>query len=55
MIHFKYKNNKYTIFFYPCGFMARVTEAKTKRSKEIKYNNTTKIKDFLVVLDKLQF
>lgn len=55
MIHFNYKNNKYTIFFYPCGFMARVTEAKTKRSKEIKYNNTTKIQDFLAVLDKLQF
>ena len=55
MINFKYKNNEYIIFFYPCGFMARVKKKKTNKTREFKYNKNTTIKTFLYILDKLQF
>lgn len=55
MIKFKYKNNEYIIFFYPCGFLARVTEKKTNRTREFKYNKNTTIKTFLDILYKIQF
>lgn len=53
MIKFKYKNKEYTIFFYPCGFLARV-EIKGK-TREIKFNENTTIIHFLNVLEKIQF
>lgn len=55
MIKFKYKNNDYTIFFYPCNTLIRVTEKKTNKTREFKYNKNTTIKTFLDVLDKIQF
>lgn len=55
MIHFNYKNTKYSIFFYPCGFMARVTREDTGRARDFRFNKNTTIKSFLAVLDKVQF
>ena len=55
MIHFNYKNKEYILFFYPCGFMASVTQEETGRVREFKYDKSTKIIDFLAILDKVQF
>lgn len=51
MIHFNYKNTKYSIFFYPCGFMARVTE-ENGLTRNFRFNKNTTIKSFLALLDK---
>lgn len=53
MIHFNYKNNAYTIFFYPCGNMLRIT--KDGRVRDLKYNSNTKVKTLLETLDKITF
>lgn len=55
MIKFKYKNNEYTIFFYPCNCLMSVTEKNTNRTREFKYNKSTTVKHFLNVLEKIQF
>lgn len=55
MLKFKYKNKEYTIFFYPCGFMARITEKSTNKTKEIKFNKNVSVIHFLNTLDKIQF
>ena len=55
MIHFRYKNIKYTLFFYPCGYMARVTKEDSGASRDFKYDKNTTVKKFLDVLDKVQF
>ena len=55
MIYFKYKNIKYTLFFYPCGYMARVTKEDSGVSRDFKYDKNTTVKKFLDVLDKVQF
>lgn len=55
MINFKYKNKSYKIYFYPCDCLISITEKKTNRTREFKYNKNTTIKTFLNVLDKIQF
>lgn len=53
MIHFNYKGNKYTIFFYPCGNMVRI--AKDGRARDLKYNSSTTVKTLLETLDRITF
>lgn len=55
MIHFKYKNIKYTLFFYPCGYMARVTKEDNGISRDFKYDKNTTVKKFLLVLENTIF
>ena len=55
MLHFRYKNNKYILFFYPCGNMARVTKEATGTSRDFKLDGKTTVEKFLSVLDKVQF
>jgi len=54
MITFNYKNNKYEIFFYPCGNMARLRNIKNGKIKEVKFDKTTTVKDLLSVIDRLE-
>lgn len=55
MLQFRYKNNKYILFFYPCGNMARVTKEAAGTSRDFKFDRKTTVKKFLDVLDKVQF
>jgi hypothetical protein len=55
MIHFNYKGNKYTIFFYPCGNMARITKEGGAFSRDIKYDSKLTVKKFLHGLEKIKF
>lgn len=55
MIHFNYKGNKYIIFFYPCGFIARVTKKDTGRTRDLKYDSNTTVKTLLKTLDRITF
>lgn len=55
MIHFRYKNIKYTLFFYPCGYMARVTKEDSGASRDFKYDKNTTVKKFLLVLEHTTF
>lgn len=51
---FNYKGINYTIEFYPCGNMARVTK-EGKSSHDIKYDSKTTVKRFLHGLEKIRF
>ena len=51
MLHFRYKNIRYTLFFYPCGYMARVTKEDSGASRDFKYDKNTTVKKFLLVLE----
>ena len=55
MLRFRYKNNEYILFFYPCGNMARVTKEAAGTSRDFIYDKNTTVKKFLDVLDKVQF
>lgn len=55
MIHFNYKGNKYTIFFYPCGNMARVKKDGGLFERDIKYDSKLTVKKFLHSLEKMRF
>lgn len=55
MIHFRYKNIKYTLFFYPQGYMARVTKEDSGASRDFKYDKNTTVKKFLLVLEHTTF
>ena len=55
MLHFRYKNNKYILFFYPCGNTARVTKEATGTSRDFKFDSKTTVEKFLSVLDEVQF
>lgn len=55
VLQFRYKNNKYILFFYPCGNMARVTKEAAGTSRDFKFDRKTTVKKFLDVLDKVQF
>lgn len=55
MLQFRYKNNKYILFFYPCGNTARVTKEATGISRDFKFDSKTTVEKFLDVLDKVQF
>lgn len=52
--NFNYKGINYTIEFYPCGNMARVTK-EGKDSRDIKYDSKTTVKRFLNGLEKIHF
>ena len=51
MLYFRYKNIKYTLFFYPCGYMARVTREDNGVSIDYIYDKNTTVKKFLLVLE----
>lgn len=55
MLHFRYKNNKYILFFCPCGNTARVTKESTGTSRDFKFDGKTTVEKFLSVLDEVQF
>ena len=55
MAVFNYKGIKYTIFFYPCGNMARVTKEGGDFSRDIKYDSKLTVKKFLHGLEKIKF
>lgn len=55
MLYFRYKNIRYSLFFYPCGNIARVTEEATETSRDFKFDGKTTVKKFLSVLDEVQF
>ena len=52
---FNYKGTRYTIFFYPCGNMARVTKEGGNLSRDIKYDSKLTVKRFLHGLEKIKF
>ena len=52
---FNYKGIKYTIFFYPCGNMARVTKDGGELTRDIKYDSKLTVKKFLHGLEKIKF
>ena len=54
MIYFRYKNVKYTLFFYPCGYMARVTKEDNGVSIDYTYDVNTTVKKFLLVLEHIK-
>lgn len=56
-LYFNYKNKSYSIFFYPCGNLAKVTlyQNNKEHSREIKYNNSLTVVSFLEKLEKLDF
>lgn len=54
-IQFNYHGEKYRIFFYPCGFMVRITKVSNGGIREIKYDSNTTVKDFLNGLEKIRF
>lgn len=53
MLHFRYKNIRYTLFFYPCGYMARVTKEDSGVSIDFKYDKNTTVKKFLLILEQI--
>lgn len=55
MLYFRYKNIKYSLFFYPCGNTARVTKEATGTSRDLKFDSKTTVEKFLSVLDEVQF
>lgn len=55
MLHFRYKNNKYILFFYPCGNTARVTKEADGTSRDFKFDSKTTVEKFLAVLEKHNF
>lgn len=55
MIHFTVNNIRYSLCFYPCGFMARITEEKTGRARDFKFDKNTTFKHFIAVLERTQF
>lgn len=56
-LYFNYKNKKYSIFFYPCGYLARVTlyQDKKSHSREIKFDKSTTVLSFLKRLETMDF
>ena len=55
MIHFNYKGDKYTIYFYPCNYCATIQKVGGKIPREIMYDNKLTVKDFLKKLEKINF
>ena len=55
MLYFKYKNIKYTLFFYPCENKARVTKEDSGVSVDFRYDKNTTVKKFLLVLENTIF
>ena len=55
MLYFKYKNIKYTLFFYPCGYMARVTKEDSGASIDFIYDKNTTVKKFLLILEHIKW
>ena len=51
MLRFKYKNNRYILFFYPCGNMARVTKEAAGTSRDFIYDKNTTVAKFLLMLE----
>ena len=51
MLYFRYKNNRYILFFYPCGNMARVTKEDSGVSIDYTYDENTTVKKFLLILE----
>lgn len=51
MLYFKYKNIKYTLFFYPCENKARVTKEDSGVSIDLIYDTNTTVKKFLFILE----
>lgn len=51
MLYFRYKNIKYTLFFYPCTHMARVTKEDSGAYINFIYDKNTTVKKFLLVLE----
>ena len=52
---FKYKGINYSIEFYPCGNMARVTKEGGNISRDVKYDSKLTVKRFLNGLEKIHF
>ena len=54
MLYFKYKNIKYTLFFYPQGYMARVTKEDSGVSIDFIYDKNTTVTKVLLILEHMQ-